>query len=458
MRARPAGNVRKTHSIAGGRRGQPLLAPLAQGRLMSEPATSAGAAAAAVVTEQLPRNTRGLLAFDSLWALGAPACNLYTTIPAYLLVLGASRTTIQVATLTVTLFTFVQLWSSRLFGGQRRRRNSGLLWAGLGALWLGFGVLGMLGWGTLPAGFWIPGFLVLCIACGLCINFANPIWNELTVDIVPKRRRGHVASLRNAAYGICALAGLPLARWLTDLREVPHNYHLRFTVGGALLVLSCLTIFILRDPQPFAAADGEDTRENTRLSALWGQRRFRVFIAVYTLLAAAMSLAPLLLTCGRDLLALSPVQTENFTLVFFITFGAVGMFLPRLADHFGFRLVGTIAAAAVTVAFALPLLCEINQGVLLVAYALYATAQGTMVVVLINLGVELMPHVRPALLGAFGSATTLPLSLATAALGGWLVDRFGAAGYTAAFAIGCALAAGALAGYLLAVAEPRRDH
>ena len=190
--------------------------------------------------------------------------------------------------------------------------------------------------------------------------------------------------------------------------------------------------------------------------ALFDHFNFRVFLVFYALLMVAQSLTPLLIGYGRDVLSFGAADTYRFTIAYYAGTFVLGISVPVLADRFGFRLIAVVAAVLLVVAFVIPVCLPHSPLALLAAYALLV-GSGSLGsgLVLPNLGAEMVPQVKPAMIIAVGSVMVMPFSLVAAPLGGKLVDAHGPAGYLAVFVTGLALGLCALLGFVAVIREPR---
>jgi hypothetical protein len=408
------------------------------------------------VKRAFARNAAVATLFETTWGLGMPFCLMYAVTPLYLLHLGTSKLLVQTVLVSVQLLTFLQLWSGRVCSGPRRLFKNALLYAAFALLWGTYGAVALLFWEALPVGLWIALFVVTALCNGVMIHLAGPVYGEVIIENIPKMRRGMVNTLRRIGLGSTGILGVLLTRRVMSHWDEPVNYHVRFMIGAGLLTVSCLTYLLMRD----AAARGRSPQADRipalqSLRALFGNLNFRAFLVFHMLVIAASSLMPLLLGYGRDVLELKVAEREFFIMASSIGMIAVGLSVPILADHFGFRTTAVINAALLLVAFAIPVIAGRSKGAAYVAYGLYGGSLGLSLMVLGNLGSELVPEVRPATIIAVGGTLAMPLSFCLAPVGGWLVDTYRQAGYLCVFVVGATLSFCAIVGFVLIVREPR---
>lgn len=407
------------------------------------------------VKAAFPRNVSVFVAFDAFWSLGSPCCVLATIGPAYLLNLGASKTLVQIVMVGMSLLTFSQIWSGQLFGGPRRKISQFFIWAAYCVAWFVYGLAGLLGWRYLPPGAWIVLFALLCASLSAIVCLAGPAYAEMVLENTPLGWRGRLASLRNLGASVCGVAGLFLASWLMTRGEAPGNFHVSFMVGAFFMLLSCASVLFMRDHGSSPAS------ASASLSALEAGRKllmnfnFRMFLVFYAMMAVGLCFSPLLIGYGKDVLGMTPGDTSQFTIALYVgTFG-LGVIVPAFADRFGFRLMGILGALLLVAAYLTPIVLPHSRTALLVSYALLAGSGSLEGLTLANLGTELVPEIKPAMIIAVGSSLIVPVALVVAPLGGRLVDLGGPAGYLAVFLVGVTLAVCALIGFTLLVREPR---
>ncbi|MFH0910561.1 MAG: MFS transporter [Planctomycetota bacterium] len=403
-------------------------------------------------------NASLLTAGDGIWALGASFTILLTIVPAYLLNLGASKTLVQVVMVGFPLFSIIQVFSSRVVHGRKRRQLLFKVWFWFVLSWVLYGAAAYFWWESLPQGTWLLLFLLMCLGVAVSSHLGVPAGAEMYYQNMPLKRRGRLGAMRGLSFGLCGIAGSQAAAWVMTRWPAPAGFHLGFVIGGLLYLVSiALTFTLFRDHARLL-----QEKENGPLSpleigrTLWKHFNFRVFLVFYMLFAAAQNLGPMLIGYGKDVVGIPPGDVAQFTALYFIGATLVGTLVPLLADRFGFRLIAIITAALSGLAFLFPIIWPGSFVMLLVAYGCYAGSNQLGFLVLFNLGPELVPNVRPAKITAIATILVMPLSLCLAPLGGLLVDLHGAkGGYLAVFVLGTALALCALIGFAAVTREPR---
>jgi len=415
------------------------------------------------VVRNFRRNAAAVVSFDAIWSLGSPACNIFTVIPAYLLFLGVSKTVLQFITVSLTFLVVLQLWSGPLLGGPTRRRRLMISWFIYPLVLFLFGLLGLTAWGWIPKGIWIVLMALAFLCVAITIQLSMPAYAEMVLENTPLGWRGRLASLRSLGAGLSGIAGLVLAHFLMRAWDTPHNFHWCFIIGTLLMGISCQCLWgfrdsgpVVADPLPAAPRAGSVFKSAIQpVRDLLGHFTFRVFVVFLALLTMGHSLAPLLISYGRDVLGMTVGDTNQFTAAYYGGVSFLGIAITLLADRFGFRLIAVIAALNLGVAFLAPILFPHSVWALLIAYGLIFSSVNLTALVLANLGNELMPGNKTTTIIAASSLLVMPLNLITAPLGGRLVDVYGAAGYTAVFTGGLVLSLCAALGFLVVIREPR---
>ena len=408
------------------------------------------------IEASFPRNTAAAVMWDAVWGLGAACCLLYAVVPAYLLALGASKMLVQTVVVGFSVATGLQLLSPRISHGPRRKVRIYFIWSLFPALWLIYGTVASIGWDRLSDRVWIPLFVVMCAGLSVIMHLGTPSYTEMLVQNIPLKKRGRLGSARNIAFGVFGIFGVWLASWLMKQWPEPVNFHASFIFGSSIMLVSCISILFIRDLAGTMQSEEVKTlpvMETVR--NLLNNFNFRVFLVFYGFLVVGQALAPLFIGYAKDVLAMPLSHVAHFSFTFFLGAIVVGVFVAPLADRHGFRLIAIISAIMLGGAFLIPLVAGASRYAVLVGYALYAGTIFVNYLVLTNLGIELVPQVKPAAIFAVGSTTVIPFSLITAPLAGRFVDFHGEKGYHAIFMMGLVLALCALVGFITVVREPR---
>ncbi len=402
------------------------------------------------------RNASTFVVFDSIWSLGLPFCLLATVVPTYLLELGASKTLIQCVVIGMSLLTFLQLWSGNVFGGSNRKMRQFFGWSAFAISWIVYGTLATLAWPYFAVKYWIFLFCLLYVVLMSIIYLVTPSYFEMIIENTPLKLRGRLASMRSFAFCLSGIAGLWLATRLMETRPAPANFNFCFIVGGFLYLISCFTLLFLRD----TAQPSAHTTHNIRASFAVGKKltdnfNFRVFLVFYAFYVIAQCFAPLFIGYGKDVIGMSAANMTQFIMAYYAGISIIGFTVPLLADRSGFRVIAHIGSLLLGTAYLLPLLMPHSPLALLTAYAMLAGSLNLGNVILVNLGAELVPSVKPAIIIAVSSTLFMPILVLAGPISGKLTDLYGAGGYMAVFVAGISLSFCSLLGFIFLVREPR---
>ena len=126
--------------------------------------------------------------------------------------------------------------------------------------------------------------------------------------------------------------------------------------------------------------------------------------------------------------------------------------IGRLADRFGYRTVGAAQSLLLVAAFLVAATAR-GYAAVCVAYGLYALVANSLLFVLVNMSVELVPALGASDLTALGNTILLPFLAVVPPLAGMVVDL--SRSYLTVFLVGAAIALVAGGGFLALVREPR---
>jgi MFS family permease len=288
------------------------------------------------------------------------------------------------------------------------------------------------------------------------IYLASPSYFEMMIENTPLKWRGRLASMRSFGFGLFGMVGLWLAACLMEARPSPGNFHVCFIVGGALELLSCFSLLFVRDTVQHSAHITHTIGASVAVGRkLINDFNFRVFLVFYAFYVIAQCFAPLFIGYGKDIIGMSSAGMTRFTIAYYGGILLIGFTIPLLADRSGFKLIAHIGCLLLGGAYLLPLLMPHSSIALLAAYVLLIGSINLGSIILVNLGAELVPSVKPATIIAVSSTLFMPILLLAGPLSGKLTDIYGAGGYLAVFVSGLSLAFCALLGFLFLVREPR---
>jgi MFS family permease len=413
-----------------------------------------------LLNQSLKRNNLAAVSWEIIWSIGSPSCLIAAMVPLYLFTLGVTKTTVQFVMLLFAIMTFLQILGPRIIGGTGRKFKTYLMYAIFTFSWMFYSLAALVAWNFFSRNVWIFLFVFHCLILAITNNLGFPVYNEMILENTPLKKRGNLASMRSIAVGSFGLIGMLLTRWLMKQKPSPVNYHYAFLIGGTIMFLSCLAVLGIKDNAQ-TVYDSHKIKPPAPVKAakiLLKNFNFRGFLFFYILSISAQSLAPLIIGYGKEILEMNPADAVLFSGVYFIGPIIAGVCMKSLADRYGFRLIGIVSAFLLGTTFILPLLSPHSRLALLAGYALYAATVTMNAHVLANLGFETVSEIKPSVIIAVGSIIALPPVFLLSPFGGWLADRYAAAGYQAVFAMGATLCFCTLLGFLTLIREPRTGH
>jgi len=209
------------------------------------------------LSEQIKHNLYWFF-FDGLFA---SACDniVITYITLYILALGATRGQVglmsSLSSLCAALFLFIGAALVERYG---HRKEITLIFGGGGSR------LAILALALLPslikgqAGVWIA--ILLSVTRDAFGNLAFPAWMSVTADVVPMEGRGRYFGSRNFVMGLSGMLAILLVGELITRISIPLGYQIAFGLAFLIGMISTLSFSHLRDPK------GNDVIERTSSS------------------------------------------------------------------------------------------------------------------------------------------------------------------------------------------------
>jgi MFS family permease len=391
----------------------------------------------------LPEKTRRNLRwfwYDGLFASASDNI-LLTYMTLYVLALGATRAQIGIMSALSSLSAAVLLlpgaWLVERFD---HRKEITILFGG------GLARLAILALALIPFG--ISGQALVIIAIALSVtrsafgNLAFPAWMSITADIVPIAGRGRYFGSRNFVMGIAGMVTVLLVGELITRLGQPEGYQLAMALAFVFGITSTFSFSRLHDPENQTVSQAQPSLAFPALL-----RNLRALPALPALIATA-ALWNFFLNIPGPFFNVYMVQNLKASATMVGITGVVSTVsgllvqrrLGRLADHWGAHRLQLISGLLIPILpFAwvftrapwhvIPI--NIVGGVLWGAYGLAS----------FNLLLELTPQEGRARYSAIYQIIVTVALAAGAAVGGWMVTKWG---YTAIFitsAIGRLIAA-----------------
>jgi MFS family permease len=407
------------------------------------------------VLANLRHNLFAVVLFEFTWGIGLSFVLYIPMVPAYLTVLGAPKTLIGLLQAVWTIATPLQLLSSTYLAGRNRLRNTMLLYAGAVLCRLLYGIVAV----TLGIRWSGPGvlwsFVLGCFGLVGLITLAQPLYLGIMTDNVPRDRRGRLYGFRAFGLGIGGMLTAAVASWVLHRWPSPMNYRLSFLIGDSVLLVSCFSLALFRDRvDREMPARGPNLAHALRekLEILLGNPNYRLFLFFHLLNVSGASIAAFVVPFAKERLQISDSSVATFSVIFLGTNAVMGLVVGRIADRFGYRVVGIIQSSLL-LCFFLTVVSARSFPVICVAYGMYATVSMSLLLVLCNMSLELCPQLSAIDLTALGSTIILPVVGTVPPLAGAIIDL--TSSYLSVFFVGATIAFIALMGFAALVREPR---
>jgi MFS family permease len=415
----------------------------------------AGRGPDALLLQNYKRNVAGLVLYESLWGLGVPFVLFGTVVPAYLTVLGSSKALIGFVMSLWSVLIPLQLLGGHYFNGPRRLRTMVALYIGGVGVRLTYDILALF-----VPGLWTPAALVTGLVLALVgyvclLIIGQAIYAGVLTDNIPRKRRGWVFGMRTLGLGLGGILTGAAAAWVLHRWPSPVNYRVSFLIGDSIWVASCFALLLVRDvaaPARRRVEKGFLGSLRDKLRHLVSNPNYRIFIFSHLLNALAAALASFLVPFAKERLAVPDGTLAALGVIFLASGAALGLAIGRIADRFGYRLVGVIQSTLLLAFFVIAIAAR-SFAAVCVAYGVFSLVSQTLSFVLVNMSVELCPDLAPADLAALGGSMVVPFVAVMSPLAGTIIDLTGS--YQSVFFIGATVAMIALLGFGLLVREPR---
>jgi MFS family permease len=414
-----------------------------------------GGVRAALIARVFRRNVVFMTLFEFTWGLGNPFAMYLTFVPAYLTALGAPKAVIGAAMALWTILTPMQLLGGHFFSGRKRLRVAMVAFMASASVRLLHDLAAVF-----APGIWTPpsavaAFFAACTWYVGVIVFGQTIYVGVVTDNVPQRQRGMAYGLRSAGLGLGAVASAAVASRLLGSLPSPLNYRWSLLIGDGIFLVSCLTLLFVRDAgwRPSGPRETGFVRAlATKARALGADPNYRVFLFFHLLNAMASSLGAFIVPFAKERLGVDDARIALLTVVLLGVNAVFASGIGRLADRFGYRMVGAAHSLLLVASFLVAATARSFASVC-VAYGLQAMVSFSLLFVLVNMSVELFPAMGATVLAGLGNTILLPFLALVSPLAGLVVDL--SQSYLTVFLIGAAVALVAGGGFVALVREPR---
>jgi MFS family permease len=369
--------------------------------------------------------------FDGLFASASDNI-IVTYVTLYILALGATRGQVglmsSLSSLCAALLLLVGAVLAERYG---RRKELTIIFGG------GMARLAILALALLPL--LMKGRAIVWMAIALSVtrdafgNLAFPAWMSITADLVPMAGRGRFFGSRNFIMGITGMLAILLVGELITRTTIPLGYQIALSLAFIFGMFSTLSFGRIQDPKgsTFPASKVGSFSLRTIMQDL---KDHPTFLA----LGLVMAFWNFSLNIAGPFFTVNMVANLNFTasmvgitsIVTTVTSLLVQRRIGRLSDHWGPRKVQLISMALIPILpFAWMFITKFWQAIVLNSFG--GVIWGAFNLVSFNLLLSLTPDSQRARFSAFYQILVMLALAGGAALGAWVVTRWG---YQAIFA------------------------
>lgn len=418
------------------------------------------------VKRHFPYNAAFLIALEFVWGLSLPFALIFTVIPAYLTELNAPKALIGlIAPLYITLCP-LQVLISHYFTNRKRK------------VWLAYSyMLSVIPWLLYNIIFFVfPGcvspavqltLFCLCMVffLGACVgNF--PVYFSLITDCTPRKKRGSLFGYRITALAFAVLLMAMPARWVMKNWADPQNFHIAFIIGNLFQFLTGLTFLTIKEQRdPSTVTNNNHSMLNrmipkTRLAMrkMLRNPNYQVFIFFIALFSVSMALGPFIVVFAKESLNLQGSNILTFTIMQMTSAAIFNVCLGKLADRFGYRIIGILQGLLLTAGFVAVFIASLYRPICIpivyLGFFLYAGVTTVSGMVMMNMSIELLPKQNSATIISLGNMLITPSILIAVPLSGLIIDLSG--NYSIIFLLGAAFVMISTFGFALLVREPRK--
>ncbi len=417
----------------------------------------------AAIKRDYPHNYKVFVLFDLIWGLGMPfACTL---VPAFLVVLGASKSLIGFVASLPLLGAVFQIVISYYFRHLPKKRWLSFSYFAAAIPWFVFNIYFFLNWGngsnTLKLGlFCLTQAVMWFISSGNeGIRFA------MLSECAPVTRRGFLFGSRVAVQVVMSLAVWPVAIWVLGHWPQPRNILISFTIATFFYMLCPFSYLLTREHHDPRIDNGDTARgwrplladSISRIKLYVSDGSYRTFLLIWMIQNCAVTMVAFIVVYAKDQMQLSDAKIIHFTILQMLGGAVTTTLLGRLADRIGYKQVGIIVMLPLTAGFLLAgLIAHQSDGSLWMVYLSFILCAGMVPVSRMigkNMAIELMSSQNIGMLLSLSTVLTAPFVLVVVPLGGWMVDVTGS--YVLLFLAGALLTIISGLGFVFFIREPR---
>lgn len=411
-------------------------------------------------------NAASFVCFESMWGLSLPFAMFATVIPAYMTAISSPKALVGIiVSLPVTLSS-LQLITSYHY--KHRLRKYWLVFSYMLSTvpWLLYTLTALFFPNTMSLPMqWLFFSLSMVVFIGL-VTANGSVYFSLMMDCTPLKKRGTLFGYRMAGVALGLILMTPAAQWVMQHWPEKQNYLVAFLI--AIPIYIAASSVLLRTREHRDPDTRSSHRHHPRLNRFWPEIRlalrkllrepnYRVFIFFMILCFIPLMMGSFIVVFAMEKLHAEGSQVLLFSAIQVITAAVAAVVLGNLADRTGYRLIGILQGAILTLGFTImtteAVRSETNAWAVYLGFACYASVTAVGYMVMDQLAVELMPTLNTGLLVSLGKLIMTPVMILIIPLSGLIIDL--TKSFTLVFSLGATLALISAVGFALLVKEPR---
>jgi MFS family permease len=420
----------------------------------------------AMIKRDYPRNYTAFILFELIWGLGIPFGN--TLVPAFMVVLGSSKSIIGLVTSLPALAGLLQIVTSHYFRRHPKKRWLSFSYFVSPIPWMAFSIFFF--WNTHI----VSNRVQLALFCVVqtifwFISAGNEgIRFSMLTECTPLNKRGSLFGSRVVVQIIVSLAVWPMAGWVLRRWAEPQNFLASFIIASFFYTVCAFAYLLTREHRDPDIDNGSENQGLSQLTSdsiamlkeLLADRHFRFFLIISSLFYCSVAMGSFIVVYAKEQMNMSGSVIIYFTILQMLGGALATHILGKLADRIGYKKIGAISTIPLACGFLIAAVYADTSGghrlAIFVCFFLCASMASVSRMVVMNLSIELRPRQNIGMLLSISSALMSPVMLIGVSLGGWVVDLMGT--YVPLFLAGGVGAIVAGLGFVFCVHEPRKHH
>lgn len=258
------------------------------------------------------------------------------------------------------------------------------------------------------AGFFLPirlnmvFFFLFFALFNMFLGMQNVVYNTVMAKVIPVDRRGRFIGLREFLGGITASLVAVVAGKMIDSLTFPHSYAATYLLAFVLTFLGLVCFGFSREPATPSALRKIPLLERLRSmpKLVRGDKNFAYYCVCRAIGSLALMSSPFLILYAGSKMVIGGEQLGQLTFCYFMAQTSINLFMGRIADRAGFRLVFIISVIIWTVAMAMLTLAPASYALMILVFIALGCGVGGFNMSMSNMVLE------------FGDTAELPMRLA----------------------------------------------